>query len=530
MRSNVLVCNLTRFGDLIQTQPLIDDISKAGHKVSLLCLENFAAAASLMRGIDSVWPLPGAALLGELNSAWQKAAARLRDFTRSIVATDNPAYAINLTPTLSARLLTSIIGRAGVKTHGFDIDSHGFGINDTVWASFVAVAARKRMNAPFNLADMMRRMALPVSGNLNGDFQLAKPAPAAMAWSREFLGDNAGGFVAFQTGASERRRRWPLENFQALGRFFWRQKGIMPVLVGSSSEIALGERYAREAGHPFVNAIGKTDLPRLAAILSSCRLLVTNDTGTMHLAAGLNVPSLSFFLATAQPWDTGPLLPGCCCVEPKISCHPCAFNSTCAEGQKCRSIITAPMAMDLCNSWLNEGQWQVASDISAHCRVWLTARDEYGFSSVKPISGQENEPRTQWLCILRDFWSQLLDELANPHAHLPMRGTPLNYALQKSPQIANSLEQGIDILRSISACGPLAMQSRKGGELLLRNCERLQNLLDQQPSLNTLAAFWREFRQNQGADLEIFLPALDVFARHFENLATMLKDAPHQNV
>lgn len=44
----------------------------------------------------------------------------------------------------------------------------------------------------------------------------------------------------------------------------------------------------------------------------SCRrafrngMLITNDTGTMHLAAGLNLPILAIFLATAQPWDTGP--------------------------------------------------------------------------------------------------------------------------------------------------------------------------------------------------------------------------------
>ena len=63
--------------------------------------------------------------------------------------------------------------------------------------------------------------------------------------------------------------------------------------------------------HFIGHHIAPLNLPAvLAAVLRQSRLIVTNDTGTMHLAAGLGVPVLALFLATAQPWDTGPYREG----------------------------------------------------------------------------------------------------------------------------------------------------------------------------------------------------------------------------
>ena len=57
------VINLTRLGDLLQTQPVIQGLVDQGDQVALVCLENFAGAAALLRGLEHVAALPGAALL-----------------------------------------------------------------------------------------------------------------------------------------------------------------------------------------------------------------------------------------------------------------------------------------------------------------------------------------------------------------------------------------------------------------------------------------------------------------------------------
>ncbi len=315
MGVDVLVCNLTRFGDLLQSQPLMSDLHAGGRSVGLLCLENFAPATPLLRHVDQVWTFPGARFMAELDSSWQGAAADLLAFARHVRAQARPARVLNLTPTLPARLLSRLLAPRPEETLGFGLDAEGFGANTGLWATFLGVATRQRLNAPFNIADMFRMTAQPLPGGAGaaapGDrrFALREPPAEALAWADSFLAAGEGAaasyHVAFQLGASETRRQWPPERCAALGDPLWRLAGARPVLLGAAAEAPLAAAYARAAAHPFADAVGATDIPRLAALLRRCRLLVTNDTGTMHLAAGLGVPSLAVFVATAQPWDTG---------------------------------------------------------------------------------------------------------------------------------------------------------------------------------------------------------------------------------
>ena len=67
MSTDVLLLNLTRFGDLLQCQPLVQDLHDSGHKVGLVCLDNFAAALPLLRHVQTAWPLPGAKLMAALD-------------------------------------------------------------------------------------------------------------------------------------------------------------------------------------------------------------------------------------------------------------------------------------------------------------------------------------------------------------------------------------------------------------------------------------------------------------------------------
>lgn len=60
MSADTLILNLTRFGDLLQSQALIGDLHKNGRRVGLVCLDNFASALPLLRHVSMAWPLPGA--------------------------------------------------------------------------------------------------------------------------------------------------------------------------------------------------------------------------------------------------------------------------------------------------------------------------------------------------------------------------------------------------------------------------------------------------------------------------------------
>jgi lipopolysaccharide heptosyltransferase II len=122
-------------------------------------------------------------------------------------------------------------------------------------------------------------------------------------------------------------KRWPMERFaevaNALPHLDW-------VLFGAPGEAAMGEQLASMLKMPHLNLVGKTSLDDLIHCLRECALLVTNDTGTMHLAAALGVPTVSIFGST-EPILTGPLGSRHTIVRHHVACSPC-FKRECPFG------------------------------------------------------------------------------------------------------------------------------------------------------------------------------------------------------
>ena len=105
-------------------------------------------------------------------------------------------------------------------------------------------------------------------------------------------------------------KRWPAENFAAVAReVSGRLKNSVWFVFGGASERALGESVARLAGENVFAVAGKTSLREFMGLLKICRVLVTNDTGPMHVAAALGTPVVVPFGSTS-PELTGPGLPG----------------------------------------------------------------------------------------------------------------------------------------------------------------------------------------------------------------------------
>ena len=122
-------------------------------------------------------------------------------------------------------------------------------------------------------------------------------------------------------------KRWPMERFaevaNALPQLDW-------VLFGAPGEAAMGEQLSAMLKMPHLNLVGKTSLDDLIHCLRECALLVTNDTGTMHLAAALGVPTVSIFGST-EPILTGPLGVRHTIVRHHVACSPC-FKRECPFG------------------------------------------------------------------------------------------------------------------------------------------------------------------------------------------------------
>jgi len=137
-------------------------------------------------------------------------------------------------------------------------------------------------------------------------------------------------------------KRWLPERFAEVIRSIGESTDCRWHLVGTAKDRAVAEEIATLAGNPgyLENLCGGTTLAELIALLRGCRLVLTNDTGTMHLAALLGVQTVSIFGST-EPRLTGPLGRGHVVLRRQVECSPC-FLRDCPLDFRCmRAIETA---------------------------------------------------------------------------------------------------------------------------------------------------------------------------------------------
>ena len=511
----ILLQNLTRFGDLLQSQPALAELAGQGHEVAVACLENFAGAAALLPEASAILPLPGAKFLAGLDGDWHGSLAAVDAYVGRVAREFGPDLVVNLTPALAARLLARRL--CGDAVRGFSLDPHGFRHESSAWATFLEASSANRGLSPFNVVDLFRKAAGVGAGP--GRFALARPDAATLAEVGERLAAAAPGdaafFVGFQLGASAEARQWPTAYFAAVGDGLWRALRAVPVLLGGPGEKALAAAYREQSRSPCVNLVGATDLPGLAATLAHTRLLVTNDTGTLHLAAGLDIPSISIFLATAQPWDTGPYREGCLCLEPDMPCHPCPFGVPCPIGHACRQSVPAATVLEAALGFLNGGVF--APGAYSGARAWLSAFDASGFMGVVSLSGHDGEARSAWLGLTRRVLRQFLDQeaLADDGERSPLPAAVYD-------PLTALLGQSADLLRLLEGQAGLAARHAAMKDRVLGSWERLRGLWTASPHLGALGRLWMTEAQRPSADLASLVGRIRRYAALVDALSTRL--------
>jgi heptosyltransferase-2 len=139
-------------------------------------------------------------------------------------------------------------------------------------------------------------------------------------------------------------KRWLAERFAEVGSTISTQTGARWILFGTQNEAAIGETIAAVLDDNCTNRIGQTTLEQLIDELRACRLLLTNDTGTMHLAALLGVPVVAIFGST-EPRLTAPLGDGHMILRHHVECSPC-FLRECPIDFRCMKAVSVREVCD----------------------------------------------------------------------------------------------------------------------------------------------------------------------------------------
>lgn len=139
-------------------------------------------------------------------------------------------------------------------------------------------------------------------------------------------------------------KRWFAERFAEVARAVSVSRDVDWVLFGTMAEKKVAAQIAAALDGKCTNLVGQTSLERLIEELRGCRLLLTNDTGTMHLATLVGVPVVAIFGST-EPRLTGPLGEGNRVIRRHVECSPC-FLRECPIDLRCMHAVGAAEVAD----------------------------------------------------------------------------------------------------------------------------------------------------------------------------------------
>jgi heptosyltransferase II len=134
-------------------------------------------------------------------------------------------------------------------------------------------------------------------------------------------------------------KRWGEDGFAAAGDALAGELDLDVVIVGSETERSIAETIQRNMRSHVVVLSGRTSLEALIGVISKAALVLTNDSGPMHISAALGIPTVAIFGSTDEV-VTGPIGPRTRVVREPVECSPCMLRE-CPIDHRCMTRVSA---------------------------------------------------------------------------------------------------------------------------------------------------------------------------------------------
>ncbi len=129
--------------------------------------------------------------------------------------------------------------------------------------------------------------------------------------------------IAIAPISGQMAKNWPLERFIQVAVSLAKQNNVKIVLIGSSNDHAISQRFSQALGSVLVNLVGQTRIRQLSLVFDKVHLCIGNDSGPIHVAAACGVPVVACYGPSnpkaAAPYGSGHVS----LVSPTTPCHPC---------------------------------------------------------------------------------------------------------------------------------------------------------------------------------------------------------------
>lgn len=313
----LLCVRLDSIGDVLMTTPAIRACKESfGCRVTLLTSSAGAAAARHVPEVDEVMTFAAPWMKVPVPGSDEKISTELKNrrFDAAVIFT---VYSQSALPA------ASLCYRAGIPRRLAHCRENPYHLL-TDWQPDPEPAALVRH-------EVQRQLDLvAAAGARTFDERLSFEVPA---WARErvrrLLGASAGPLVTVHAGANAASRRYPPEQYARAVDLLIEETGCRAVFTGDADEAALVRGVQLAMRNPSHSLVGRLELAELAALIDAADLLISNNTGPVHLAAALDTPVVDLYALTNPqhtPWR----------VKSRVLYHdvPCrnCYKSVCPAG------------------------------------------------------------------------------------------------------------------------------------------------------------------------------------------------------
>jgi ADP-heptose:LPS heptosyltransferase len=339
-------------------------------------------------------------------------------------------YCLNMSSSAYTAILLKMLGVP--QTGGWTADEEGYRVIESEWARLFATSVhhQNRQYNSLNLVDVFRCSA---DVEQHPQKLLVSVLPETKEYAetliREAAFTNTGPLIAVQAGASQGKRQWAPARFAEMIKILVGEYNARVIMTGSSKEQAIVQPIVEAcASNNVYSAVGRTSIPQIAALLNLCDVLVTGDTGPMHISVAAGTPVVSMFLASAYGFETGPYSAGNIVLQPIIGCGPCNPNKACSRPD-CHDMISPRLMAYLAAERAKGDIKEVSPDRADPTKVlvYRSTFDELGFCDLVPLNKPDGDMFSRHRKAYRKLW---LDDLGGFSLDESDRGESRRSALQ----------------------------------------------------------------------------------------------------
>lgn len=462
---NILIIQILRLGDGLQLLPIVKGIKQLNPQshISLLTSTAEAPIFSIESDISQVHVLQKEEIIRLIGSGTKtdilKALQILRSDLEPVGAVQWD-WVINFSHTFSSSLLSTIMDAK--YRSGCTMGENRRHLIKENWFAYSLASFAKRPYSNFNWVNINKNIAgipgVPPLPSLSPSKKALEEASVIMDGIEK---DKR--IVGMHPGASGFHKQWPVKKFAELGKRLSENHGCKILIFGSEQEKVIADQIENRIGTNAISLAGKTDLEQLKAYISLCELLISNDTGPMHLAAAVGTPVVSLFFSTHYV-ETGPYGAGHIAIHPDIPCFPCQGTAKCTH-KECLNYISAETVESAVLHQLNIESESIPERLKMSedtVRVLKSTFDPWENLDWVPMDGRPMTFREYERLLLKTTWlyftdvikdgdereSQYLKTVAERY-HQPTVNGNLRYEIQKFHEKIETFRQLIKRAQSI---------------------------------------------------------------------------------